>query len=127
VTSGWVRLCHREEPKFRMTLQHRNGGCVFDKGLLAQLLVPFRRSYPERLKAAWAGEYFFHLFSTYHRRASASLSARPRRKGRAALGHSGETYLRHKARTARTIVTHAPAEGQDLREPVGKMQCARRV
>ena len=68
VASGWIRLCHRDQPKFRITFQHRRGGCVFDRGVAAKLPVPSRRGYPERLKAARAGEHFFHLLSPYHRR-----------------------------------------------------------
>ena len=63
VASGWIGLCHRDQPKFRITFQHRSGGCLFDRGVAAKLLVPSRRGYPERLKAARAGERFFHLLS----------------------------------------------------------------
>src|SRR5436190_22566599 len=46
VASGWIRLCHRDQPHVRMLSQYRrDGGCVFDRVLVAKVLVPLRRGY----------------------------------------------------------------------------------
>src|SRR5438477_8600304 len=68
VASGWIRPCHRDQPQFRMLCQYRKGrGCAFDRGFAAKALVPLRRGYPERLKAARTGEHFFHCTTSSHR------------------------------------------------------------
>src|SRR5207237_10815942 len=83
-----IRPCHRDQPQFRMLCQYRKGrGCAFDRDFAAKVLVPLRRGYPERLKAARTGEHFFHCTTSSHRiteRRVASRAVEQRTQGQAA-------------------------------------------
>jgi hypothetical protein len=61
IAAGRIGLRDRHQPNIRMTSQHQTGECLIDRGLAAKLIEPLGRSYPERLKAARAGEHFFHV------------------------------------------------------------------